>query len=86
MRRGGRRSNAILMALAAAGLLLLNFPLLLIWDRGGEVFGLPMLPVLLFLIWAGLIAALAWISESRPRNRRDSALHGLPADDAEDAE
>lgn len=82
MRRGGRRSGSILIALAGAGLLLLNFPLLLIWDRPGTILGLPRLPVLLFLIWAGLIAALAWVSEARTRPNRDSSLHTLPEEDS----
>ena len=77
MRRAGRRSAAILVALAGAALLLLNFPLLLIWDRDGALFGLPMLPVTLFLIWAGLIAALAWFSETGARAPRDGPLPGL---------
>lgn len=82
MRRGGRRGGSILVALAGAALLLLNFPLLLIWDRGGALFGLPVLPVALFLIWAGLIAALAWVSEARSRG----PLSGLRADEGEDTE
>lgn len=87
MRRGGRRSASILVALAGMALLLLNFPLLLIWDRDGELFGLPVLPVVLFLIWAGLIAALAWVSESGTRARRDGPLPGLHGGDGpEDAE
>ena len=82
MRRGGRRSAPVLVALAALALLLLNFPLLLIWDQSREVFGLPMLPVMLFLIWAGLIAALALITEAGPRAPRKGALHKPPDKDA----
>lgn len=58
------RSGQVLVALGVAGLLLFNFPLLLIWDQGeGTLFGLPSLPVALFVIWAALIAALAWVVE-----------------------
>jgi hypothetical protein len=53
----------VLVALCAAGLALLNFPLLATWDRPVTVFGLPLLPVALFAIWAGLILALALASE-----------------------
>lgn len=53
-----------LLALFAAGWLLLNFPLLTLWDRGVTVWGLPLLPAALFGGWALLIAAAAWISES----------------------
>lgn len=63
MRRGGRPRGAVLVALCALGALLWNFPLLIVWDREATLFGLPVLPVALFAIWAGLIAALAWVSE-----------------------
>lgn len=81
MRRAGRRSTSMLIALAGLALLLFNFPLLLIWDQGRELFGLPMLPVALFLIWAGLILALVWFSEAGPR-----APRWTPDDDADDSE
>lgn len=53
-----------LVALFAAALLLLNFPLLALWDRPLTVAGLPLFPLALFGIWAGLIAALAWLLET----------------------
>jgi len=61
--RGGRSKTAVFVTLCAAGTLLWNFPLLIVWDSGATIFGLPALPVALFAIWAGLIAALAWVSE-----------------------
>ncbi|TPE46841.1 hypothetical protein [Amaricoccus solimangrovi] len=61
---GGRGPGArVLVALCAAGFALFNFPLLVVWDRPGTILGLPPLPVALFAIWAGLIAALALASE-----------------------
>lgn len=60
---GGGPRPAVLVALCAAGFALFNFPLLTVWDQGATLFGLPMLPAVLFLIWAGLIAALALASE-----------------------
>ena len=50
--------NARLVALCLAGTVLLNFPLLTLWDRGGAgtafaVFGL----------WGLVIALAAWITE-----------------------
>lgn len=63
-RRDGPRPE-VLLALCGAGFLLFNFPLLLIWDQPLTVLGLPLLPVALFVIWAGLIAALAWVSAPR---------------------
>ncbi len=56
--------NQRLLALFAAGWLLLNFPLLTLWDRGGSVAGLPLLPAALFAGWALLIGLAAWIAEA----------------------
>lgn len=53
-----------LVALFALALLLFNFPLLALWDHGLRLFGLPLFPTALFLIWGGLIGALAWLMES----------------------
>jgi hypothetical protein len=55
-----------LVGLFALGLLLLNFPLLALWDREALLLGLPLFPTALFLVWALLIAALAWLMESAP--------------------
>ncbi len=60
-----RPKPAVLIALAALGTALWNFPLLMVWDRDATILGLPTLPVALFVIWAGLVAALAWVSERR---------------------
>lgn len=65
----GRRSGLAaqrLVALFAAALLLLNFPLLLLWDHPIDVLGLPLFPLALFGLWAALIAALAWLLETTP--------------------
>ena len=55
-----------LVALFFAGALLFNFPLLALWDRDATVFGLPLFPAALFVLWAGLVVALAWLMESAP--------------------
>lgn len=55
-----------LLALFAAGWLLLNFPLLTLWDHGVVVAGLPLLPLAVFGGWAALIGAAAWVAESGP--------------------
>ncbi|WP_234264867.1 hypothetical protein [Hydrogenophaga sp. NFH-34] len=52
-----------LVALFLAGMVLLNFPLLALWDRDATWGGLPLFPLALFAIWTGLIAGLAWIVE-----------------------
>ena len=38
-----------LLALFAAGWLLLNFPLLTLWDRGATLAGIPLLPAAVFI-------------------------------------
>lgn len=53
-----------LLALFIAGALLLNFPLLALWDRDVAVFGLPLFPAALFALWAGVIALLGLLMES----------------------
>ena len=59
-------SSQRLVALFAAALLLFNFPLLALWDHDLLVWGLPLFPTALFIIWALLIAALAVLMERLP--------------------
>ena len=55
-----------LVALFGAAALLLNFPLLALWDRDVTVLGLPLFPAALFVLWGGLIVLLGWIVERMP--------------------
>lgn len=57
-----RRSQR-LVALAVFGALLLNYPLLSLFNRVQTVFGHPMLYAYLFVVWAALIGLLALIAE-----------------------
>jgi hypothetical protein len=61
MRRG--LGTQRLLALFVAGWLLFDFPLLRVFERDATWFGLPLLPTALFVIWALLIAVLAWLME-----------------------
>lgn len=65
MSSGREPRPRLLIALCAAGFVLFNFPLVIVWDKDVTVFGLPMLPVALFVIWGGLILALAAAMERR---------------------
>ena len=56
-----------LIGLFAAALLLFNFPLLALWDRHALLFGLPLFPAALFLVWGALIALLALVIERTER-------------------
>ena len=75
MRRGRRKDRPVLIALVCAGFMVFNFPLMLVWDQQASRFGLPMLPLMLFAIWAGLIGLLALVSE---RGARRDAPGGKP--------
>jgi len=55
-----------LVALFALGLVLFNFPLLAVWDREATLWGVPLFPAALFILWALLIAALARLMERAP--------------------
>jgi hypothetical protein len=52
-----------LVALFFAGWVVFNFPLLALWDHDVLLWGMPLFPLALFLLWALLIAALAWVME-----------------------
>ena len=52
-----------LIALFVFSALLLNFPLLGLWDIDATVGGLPFFPLALFGLWAAQILALAWFME-----------------------
>lgn len=52
-----------LVVLFVVGLVLLNYPLIDVWRSAVWPHTVPAFPVLLLLIWAGLIAALAWLME-----------------------
>jgi hypothetical protein len=62
-----------LLALFAGGWLLFNFPLLGLWDRDATLLGIPLFPAALFILWALLIAALAWLMERPGQGHQDDA-------------
>ena len=52
-----------LLALFVGGWLLFNFPLLSLWDLPVTLFGVPLLAAAMFILWALLIVALAYLME-----------------------
>jgi hypothetical protein len=56
-----RAKNPRLVAAAAAGMLLFNYPLLAVFDVDVRVFGVPLLWAYVFTAWAAVIALVAWI-------------------------
>jgi hypothetical protein len=60
-----RLTGQRLVATFLLGCILLNYPMLFLFNRGVYLFGIPVLHAYLFLAWAGLIALMAWIVEHR---------------------
>ena len=60
--------NERFVVLVLIGTLAMNYPLLSIFADGGLLFGIPILYLYLFSIWAGFIALAALIIEARDRN------------------
>jgi len=66
-----RLDSQRLLALFLWGWLMLNFPLLGLWDQDDHLAGLPFFPVAIFLIWGLLIAAMAWLMERANQDPQD---------------
>jgi hypothetical protein len=60
-----RRAGQKLLLLFGVTALVLNFPVLGVVNRPAEPGGLPLLPLFLFAVWAGVIAAVAILARSR---------------------
>jgi hypothetical protein len=54
-----------LVALFLLGLLLFNYPLLDLFAGPGQIFGVPILYVYVFSVWALLLALMAIVVEKR---------------------
>ena len=59
--------GAKLLVLFVLAALVLNFPVLAIWNRGVTLGGIPILYLYLFAVWAGGIVVVAALT----RHRRD---------------
>lgn len=57
------RRTERLVALAVAAALLFNFPLLAIFNRPAWLAGVPLGIAYLFIVWALVIVAVAWVME-----------------------
>ncbi|MCX7171049.1 MAG: hypothetical protein NTY41_12390 [Proteobacteria bacterium] len=60
-----RLTGQRLVATFLLGCILLNYPLLFLFDRGDNLFGIPLLYAYIFLAWAGMIVLMAWVVERR---------------------
>jgi hypothetical protein len=54
-----------LVAVFLCGCVLFNYPLLALFDRPTDFFGVPLIYAYVFAAWAGLIAVMAWFIERR---------------------
>ncbi len=54
-----------LVALFVLGCLLFSYPLLALFNRGGTVWGIPVLYAYLFAVWVALIVAMILVVERR---------------------
>lgn len=52
------------LALFMFGMLVFNYPMLALFNVPGTLLGVPMLYAYIFIAWAGLIAAMAYLAES----------------------
>ena len=59
----GKLTGERLVAAFLCGCVLFNYPLLSLFDRGTDLFGIPLIFVYVFAAWAGLIAVMAWFIE-----------------------
>jgi hypothetical protein len=57
----GQRLTAIFLL----GWVLFDYPLLFLFNRNTNLFGIPLLYAYVFIAWAGLIALMAWVVERR---------------------
>ncbi len=65
MSAGMRSVGAKLVFLFVLAALVLNFPVLAIFNRGSTLGGIPILYLYLFAVWAAAIAAVAALARTR---------------------
>ena len=70
-----------MIALWGAGMILFNFPMLIVFGGDATILGLPLLPVAIFVMWAALIGVLAWVVERRAPPSPGEGGEGRPAAD-----
>ena len=60
-----RLTGSRLVAIFLLGSVLLNYPLLMLFNRPALVFGIPLLYAYIFAVWAALIGLMALVIERR---------------------
>ena len=54
-----------LVAIVLLGCVLFNYPVLSLFSKPGALFGIPLLYLYIFAVWALLIGLTAWLIERR---------------------
>lgn len=52
-----------LVAIVLLGCVLFNYPVLSLFSKPGALFGIPLLYLYIFVVWAVLIGLIAWVIE-----------------------
>ena len=65
------KKNKRLVALFLFGCVLLNYPIISLFNLNVFVFGLPLLYIYIFGIWGLLILLSAWVTRVRSRENTD---------------
>ena len=60
----GDAKVARFVALCMLGVVAFNFPILALFNVPGTLFGIPMLYVYIFAVWAALIVLMALVAEN----------------------
>lgn len=69
MKKG--KKNQFLWAVFFLGILLLNFPFLLVYNHAEKVLGIPILFLTIFGLWLLLIVLVYWIIHRSRQEERD---------------
>lgn len=70
------RSSERLLTLALGGLIALNYPFLSLFSEASTLFGIPLLYLYLFFVWAAFILLVALILTRRGRKEPATDKHG----------
>jgi TRAP-type C4-dicarboxylate transport system permease small subunit len=78
-----KSKSQLLMGLFLLGCALFNYPILTLFNRRTTLFGIPLLYLYLFIIWAIIIVAIMLITKARTkttsskRHRADTSANAL---------
>jgi TRAP-type C4-dicarboxylate transport system permease small subunit len=71
-----KSKSQLLMGLFLLGCVLFNYPILTLFNRRTTLFGIPLLYLYLFIVWATIIVAIMLITKARKKATRSKRNHG----------